>query len=59
MERQAVRIRAGRALRLEYDTDEGFGRLKHYDVVFVIDADGKIVHLLPMEGFRIGKPPEK
>jgi hypothetical protein len=59
MERQAACIRAGRALRLEYDTDEGFGRLKHYDIVFVIDADGKIVHLLPTQDFRIGKPPEK
>jgi hypothetical protein len=55
-EKKYERIRAGRALRVEYDADEGFGRLKHRDEVFVIDADGNVVHRLNIEDFRLGKP---
>ena len=53
------RIRMGRAIRVEYDADEGFGRIKHRDEVFVIDAEGNIVHRLGIDDFRLGKPQEK
>jgi hypothetical protein len=55
-EKQSERLRAGRALRVEYDADEGFGRIKRRDVVFVIDADGNVVYRLNTEDFRLGKP---
>jgi len=41
---------------VEYDADEGFGRIKHHDAVFVLDADGNVVHRLNTEDFRLGKP---
>ncbi len=55
-EKKFERLRAGRALRVEYDADEGFGRIKHRDVVFVIDADGNVVQRIDTEDFRLGKP---
>jgi hypothetical protein len=57
--RKFERIRAGRAIRVEYDADEGFGRIKHRDEVFVIDAEGNVVHRLNIDDFRLGKPQEK
>ena len=55
-EKKYERICAGRALRVEFDADEGFGRIKHHDEVFVIDAEGNVVQRLNTEDFRLGKP---
>ena len=53
------RIRAGRAVRMEYEIDEGSGRLARHDQVFVIDADGNVIHRLNTEDFRLGKPNDR
>ena len=52
-------VRAGRAVRVQYQTDEGFSRSLDHDEVFVVDGAGTINRRVDTNKFRIGKPQDK
>jgi len=43
------------AIRVKYNTDEGFGRYDRHDDVFIV-YDGRVIKVVDAVDFRIGKP---
>lgn len=46
----------GWALRVEYSTDQGFGRLGHYDSVFFVSADQNVTGCVPTRRLKLIEP---
>lgn len=48
-------LRECRAIRVKYDTDEGFGRYAGHDDVFIVHG-GRVLMVVGVGDFQIGKP---
>jgi len=62
MAKYRTRLKNTRAIRVEYKTEEGFGRIDHHDVVFLVEllptnplGRRSIVRPTPTHKYRIGK----
>jgi hypothetical protein len=53
-----VQEQPGAAIRVIYETDEGAGRYDRNDRVFFVTSNGKVVHVVDTEDFRLRKPDE-
>ncbi len=49
-------LRLCRAIRVEYKTDEGFGRSDSHDDVFIVEDSNKVRMVVDADSFSIGKP---
>ena len=50
------KFKNGRAIRVKYSIERGFGRLSHFDQVFIVDSTGKLWGNVPTGDYRVGEP---